>query len=140
MIDKAWGKGTPITKSERDSRITKIGKFLRRFKLDEFPQLINVLKREMSLVGPRPEIPKYVTLYSQEEKKVLSIKPGMTDFASLKYINESELLSKTNNWEEVYTHQIMPAKLALNLKYIKNHSLFLDFIIILKTIKKIFTK
>jgi lipopolysaccharide/colanic/teichoic acid biosynthesis glycosyltransferase len=135
MIDKAWEKGTPITTQENDPRITHIGKFLRKYKLDELPQLFNVIKGEMSLVGPRPEIPQYVALYTPEQKKILSVKPGITDFASLEYINENEILSKAKNWEKTYINEIMPTKLALNLKYIKNHSVFLDFIIILKTLK-----
>jgi len=138
MINKGWQKGPLITISDQDPRITHFGKFLRKYKLDELPQLINVLKGEMSLVGPRPEVPEYVALYTSEQKKVLSVKPGITDFASLKYINENEILSKTDNWEKSYINHIMPNKLNINLEYIKKKSLALDLIIILKTIQKIF--
>lgn len=140
MIDGAWKRGTLITISDQDPRITHFGKFLRKYKLDELPQLINVLRGEMSLVGPRPEIPKYVALYTPKQKKVLSVRPGMTDYASLKYINENEILSKTNNWEKTYINHIMRDKLAINLDYIQKQSFILDFIIILKTIRKIFRR
>lgn len=144
MIEGAWKKGTPITISEKDPRITRFGKFLRKYKIDELPQLINVFKGEMSLVGPRPEIPRYVDLYTPEQKRVLSNRPGITDIASLKYINEEDILSKiltqVGNWEKVYINQVMPAKLALNLKYIENQSFFLDISIILKTLKKCLLK
>lgn len=144
MIERAWEKGTPITVSAQDPRITRFGKFLRKYKLDEMPQLINVLKMEMSIVGPRPEILKYVALYTPEQKKVLSVKPGITDPTSLKYISEEDILSKillqADDWEKVYINQIIPAKLVLNLKYIENRSFFLDVVIILKTLKKVIFK
>lgn len=140
MIDKAWVKGTSITISDKDSRITNLGKTLRKYKLDELPQLFNVFKGEMSLVGPRPEIPEYVNNYTQEQKKVLSVRPGITDIASLKYIDENKILSKTKNSQKAYANNIMPQKLDLNLKYVKNHSFFSDLTIILKTIKKCLLK
>ena len=108
-----------LTVGGRDPRITCIGYFLRKFKLDELPQLFNVLSGSMSLVGPRPEVRKYVEMYNDEQKKVLLVQPGITDYASLDYINENELLSKSQNPEETYIKEIMPAKLELNMKYIK---------------------
>jgi len=121
-----------------DNRITKVGRFIRRYKLDELPQLINVLKGDMSLVGPRPEVPQYVKLYNEEQKKVLLVRPGITDYASLKYYNESKLLANTKSLEQTYIEEIMPQKLSLNLKYINNQNFFVDLKIILLTIKKIF--
>lgn len=126
-----------LTVGGRDPRVTKIGYYLRKYKLDELPQLFNVLFGSMSLVGPRPEVRKYVDLYSKEQLQVLSVKPGITDFASLEYINENDLLAKSGNPEKTYIDEIMPAKLALNAKYIQQQSLLLDFKIILNTILKI---
>ncbi len=120
-----------------DSRITRIGHFIRRYKIDEFPQIINILKGEMSVVGPRPEVRKYVQMYNAEQLTVLSVKPGLTDFASVEYFNEQELLGKAENPEEVYINEIMPAKLNLNLKYVKTRGLLTDFKIILQTFLKI---
>lgn len=117
-----------------DPRITGLGHFLRKTNIDELPQLINVLKGQMSLVGPRPEVPKYVDLYNEEQKKVLNVKPGMTDYASLKYRNESELLGNSKNPEEYYVNIVMPEKLALNMEYIRNRSFLLDIKLILWTI------
>jgi lipopolysaccharide/colanic/teichoic acid biosynthesis glycosyltransferase len=127
-----------ITVGGRDPRVTKVGYWLRRFKFDEFPQLINVLIGDMSIVGPRPEVPKYVDLYTDEQKKVLSVRPGLTDYASLEYINENELLEKSDNPNETYINEIMPAKLKLNLKYIEDKSLWVDFKLIMMTIAKLF--
>ena len=127
-----------LTVSNKDVRITKSGSFLRKYKLDEIPQLINVLKGEMSIVGPRPEVPKYVSLYTPEQLKVLSVKPGLTDLASLKYINENEILAKSNNPEKTYIEEIMPEKLALNIEYISKRSLLFDIKLIFKTIGKLF--
>lgn len=126
-----------LTVGGRDPRVTKIGYYLRKYKLDELPQLFNVLFGTMSLVGPRPEVRKYVDLYTPEQQKVLSVKPGITDFASLEYINENELLAQSVNPEQTYINDIMPAKLALNAKYIKQQGLFVDFKIIFNTILKI---
>lgn len=126
-----------LTVGGRDPRITKIGYYLRKYKIDELPQLINVFIGEMSLVGPRPEVRKYVDLYSQEQLKVLTIKPGITDNASILYFNENELLGKSNNPEETYIKEIMPEKINLNIKYIEGYHLFTDIKIIFKTIKKI---
>lgn len=129
-----------LTVGGRDPRITSIGYYLRKYKLDELPQLINVLIGDMSLVGPRPEVRKYVDLYNQEQLRVLEVRPGVTDFASVQYFNENELLGKSENPEETYINEIMPAKLNLNLKYINEHNVLTDVKIILKTIGKIFGK
>jgi lipopolysaccharide/colanic/teichoic acid biosynthesis glycosyltransferase len=126
-----------ITVGNNDMRITNVGKMLRKYKLDELPQLINVLIGNMSLVGPRPEVPKYVEIYTPEQLEVLSVKPGITDYASIAYSNESELLALSPNPEKLYVEQILPTKLSLNLKYIQEQSIFTDFKIILKTILKI---
>lgn len=127
-----------ITVGMRDPRITNIGYFLRKYKLDELPQLINILVGEMSVVGPRPEVPKYVEMYSEEQKKVLSVRPGLTDFASIDFVNENEILAKSEDPEKAYIEEIMPLKLNLNLKYISEMSLSTDFKIIFGTIKAIF--
>jgi lipopolysaccharide/colanic/teichoic acid biosynthesis glycosyltransferase len=126
-----------LTVGGRDPRVTAIGYYLRKYKLDELPQLFNVLLGSMSLVGPRPEVRRYVDLYSKEQLLVLSVKPGITDYASLEYINENELLSKSTNPEETYIREIMPAKLALNQRYINEQGLFVDLKVIFQTILKI---
>ena len=130
-------KSSQLTIGGKDNRITRIGYFLRKYKIDEFPQLINVIKGEMSIVGPRPEVAKYVDLYSQQQLNVLKVKPGLTDYASLTYFEEDELLGKANNPEKTYIEKIMPDKLALNIKYINDKNPFKDLIIILKTLLKI---
>jgi lipopolysaccharide/colanic/teichoic acid biosynthesis glycosyltransferase len=130
--------GGLLTGGEDDSRITKTGLFLRKYKLDELPQLLNILKGDMSFVGPRPEVRKYVDLYDERQKQVLTVRPGLTDYASLEYINENEVLSKYNNAEKAYIEKVMPAKLQLNLKYIAEKSLVTDLKIIVKTLLKIF--
>jgi lipopolysaccharide/colanic/teichoic acid biosynthesis glycosyltransferase len=126
-----------LTVGGRDPRVTAIGYYLRKYKLDELPQLFNVLFGTMSLVGPRPEVRKYVDMYTKEQQQVLSVKPGITDFASLEYINENELLAQSANPEQTYIQEIMPAKLALNMKYIKQQGLGVDMKIIFSTISKI---
>ena len=126
-----------LTVGKRDNRITSIGYYLRKYKLDEFPQLINVIKGEMSIVGPRPEVPKYVDMYTAEQKKVLAVRPGLTDYASIAYIDENELLAKAENPEKEYIEVVMPVKLQLNLKYISEMGFSTDLKIILKTIGKI---
>ncbi len=122
-----------LTVGERDNRITKIGYFLRKYKIDELPQLINILKGDMSIVGPRPEVEKYVKLYNAEQLKVLSVRPGLTDYASLEYLDESELLSKSDNPEKTYIEEIMPIKLDLALMYIQTKSISVDISIIIRT-------
>ena len=137
MANNSDKKGL-LTVGGRDPRITPVGYFLRKFKLDELPQLFNVLFGSMSLVGPRPEVRKYVDMYNEEQKKVLSVQPGITDYASIDYINENELLAKSQNPEETYIKEVMPAKLQLNLKYINEAGLGTDLKLIFKTIGKIF--
>jgi len=127
-----------LTIGAKDRRITKSGYYLRKYKLDEIPQLINILSGEMSFVGPRPEVRKYVDLYDEQQMKVLEVKPGLTDYASIEYFKESEILSSKPEPERAYINEIMPAKLNLNLKYIDEKSFFTDLKIILKTIKKVF--
>lgn len=126
-----------ITIGERDPRITNSGYFLRKYKLDELPQLINVLKGEMSFVGPRPEVRKYVEMYNQEQLKILTVKPGITDYASLEYINEDEILGKSSDPEKTYVEEIMPQKIKYNMKYINNKTVIEYFKIIFLTIIKI---
>ena len=135
MVTDAEKLGKQITVG-KDNRITKVGAFLRKYKIDELPQLFNVLKGDMSLVGPRPEVPKYVALYSEEQKKVLSVRPGITDLASLRYSDENEILGKVDNPEEYYINVIMKDKLNLNLEYIEKSNLFFDISLIIKTIIK----
>jgi lipopolysaccharide/colanic/teichoic acid biosynthesis glycosyltransferase len=127
-------KSTLITIGQRDPRITTMGYFLRKLKIDELPQLINVLKGEMSLVGPRPEVEKFVKLYNPDQVRVLSVKPGITDYASIKFRNENKLLEGKPDPIEFYVNEIMPEKLRLNLKYIDSQSLLTDIRIISKTL------
>ena len=122
-----------ITVGERDPRITPIGRSLRRYKLDELPQLINVLKGEMSIVGPRPEVPKYVSIYTEEQRGVLTVRPGLTSLASIAYINENEILGRSRDPERTYREEVLPAKLALDLEYVRRRSLLLDLKIIFRT-------
>jgi len=129
-----------LTIGNKDSRITKIGYFLRRYKIDELPQLINVLKGEMSFVGPRPELRHYVNFYSKEDLVILTIKPGITGLASLKYRNEVELLKAANNPEDFYINTIIPDKLKYNKEYIRKRNFFFDLKLILNTIIKVVTK
>ncbi len=136
MVKDSDKKGL-LTIGGRDPRVTKIGYYLRKYKLDELPQLFDVLFGSMSLVGPRPEVRKYVDMYTKEQQQVLSVKPGITDFASLEFINENELLSKSSNPEETYIKEVMPHKLALNRKYIEQQSFLVDIKIIFNTLLKI---
>lgn len=123
-----------LTIGKNDCRITRTGSFLRKYKIDELPQLINILMGDMSFVGPRPEVLKYVNMYNTKQQKVLSIRPGLTDFASLHYYNENELLSKYEDPEQYYIQIIMPHKLILNLEYIEKKNFGLDIKIIFKTL------
>jgi len=136
MRKNAESKGQ-LTVGMNDNRITRSGYFIRKYKIDELPQLVNVFLGEMSVVGPRPEVPKYVLLYNEEQQNVLSIKPGITDFASIEYVRENELLSQSPHPEKTYIEEIMPAKLALNLKYVREQSFLTDMKIILQTVKAI---
>ncbi|MBK9332930.1 MAG: sugar transferase [Ignavibacteria bacterium] len=124
-----------LTVGNRDPRITNAGYYLRKYKLDEIPQLLNVLTGDMSFVGPRPEVRKYVDMYSVEQKNILKVRPGITDLASIKYRNENELLADADDPEKYYINEIMPDKIKINLEYISDRSLFKDIKIILKTLK-----
>jgi lipopolysaccharide/colanic/teichoic acid biosynthesis glycosyltransferase len=130
-------KGSQITIGNRDPRITKVGYFIRKFKLDEFPQFINVIKGDMSIVGPRPEVPFYVEMYTEAQRQILVVKPGITDYASLAFFNENEILAKAADPQKVYLEQIMPAKIELNQRYLSDPSLFKDIKIIGLTALKI---
>lgn len=133
MVLNADKIGAAIT-TQNDPRVTRIGRFLRKTKLDELPQLYNVLKGDMSLVGPRPEDPAYVALYNEEQKKILGVKPGITSAASLAYRREEQLLSG-QDWESVYKNQVMPAKLKIDLDYLSHRTFLSDLDLILKTVK-----
>ncbi len=126
-----------LTVGGRDPRVTSVGYYLRRSKIDELPQLFNVLIGDMSLVGPRPEVKKYVDLYTDEQKQVLSMRPGITDYASIKFFNENDLLSHSAEPEQTYINEVMPVKLKLNLKYMKEKNLVTDLMIIFETFKRI---
>ncbi len=136
MADGSDKKGL-ITVGNDDSRITRAGGFLRKYKIDELPQLINVLKGDMSLVGPRPEVRKYVARYSSQQMKVLDARPGITDVASIKFRNENEILKHQENPEQYYLDSVMPEKLDLNLKYLAGRSFFGDIKIIFNTFFKV---
>jgi lipopolysaccharide/colanic/teichoic acid biosynthesis glycosyltransferase len=137
MIEDAEAKGMQLTVGD-DSRITNVGTFLRKTKIDELPQLINVFKGEMSFVGPRPEVPKYVELYTEDQRQVLMVRPGITDLASIEYRNESDLLAMIDSPEKVYIEEVMPRKIELNKEYIRTISLAFDIRIIIRTIMAIF--
>ena len=126
-----------ITIGDRDPRVTRAGYYIRKYKLDELPQLWNVLVGEMSLVGPRPEVRKYVDLYTNEQRKVLSVRPGITDYASIEYINENHLLAASSDPDKTYIEEIIPAKIALNMRFINHQTLGEYFKIILLTLTKI---
>ena len=130
-------KSALITIGGRDTRITKVGYYLRKYKLDELPQLWNVLIGDMSLVGPRPEVERYVRLYTPEQRVVLSVKPGITDYASIAYSEENVILGMADNPEKMYIEQIMPKKIEYNLQYINNQTLGEYFKIIFLTFAKI---
>lgn len=121
----------------KDDRITKIGLFLRKYKLDEIPQLINVFIGDMSLVGPRPEVPKYVALYTEEQREILKVRAGITDYASIEFSNENDILADEADPEKAYIEKIMPRKIELNKKYLSEISVITDIKIILLTIEKI---
>ena len=129
-------KAGKLTVGMRDPRITRSGYFIRKYKLDEFPQFINVLKGEMSIVGPRPEVKEFVDLYTPEQQKILSVKPGITDYASLEYFKENELLGRAEDPRKTYIDEIMPAKIELNRKYLENPGITQDLLIMWRTFKK----
>ena len=133
--DKLGDSSTPAD----DPRITKVGRFLRsKYQLDEIPQLINVLKGDMSLIGPRPQVPWAVELYTEEEKAILSVRPGMTDYASARFPNEGEILHGSTAPDKDYLEKIAPGKTRLQLEYVKNHSLWVDFKILVRTFRTMF--
>ena len=132
-------KGILLTVGGHDPRITRSGAFVRKFKIDELPQLINVFVGDMSFVGPRPEVPYYVEMYTEEQKRVLSVRPGITDLASIKYRDENEILGRVADPEAYYVSTLMPDKLNINLEYVKKHSFFGDIKIIFMTIFEIFS-
>jgi len=136
MVPNAELIGRAITVG-RDPRITKVGHWLRKTKLDELPQLINVLVGEMSLVGPRPEVPRYVSLYTAEQRKVLEVFPGITDPASIKYRDENEVLARAVNPDQAYINEVMPEKIRINLDYVERAGVAQDFVIILQTLIKL---
>jgi len=136
MVEGADKMGSQVTRAD-DPRITRIGKFLRRYKLDELPQLINVVKGEMSLVGPRPEVLKYAKAYKDDYDEILQVKPGITDFASLEFKDESEILKGARNVDEVYLKEILPRKVKLYKKYLKEMSFITDLKLIFRTIRGI---
>jgi lipopolysaccharide/colanic/teichoic acid biosynthesis glycosyltransferase len=127
-----------LTVGKKDNRITPVGYYLRKYKLDELPQLFNIIRGDMSVVGPRPEVKKYVDLYTKEQLQVLQVRPGLTDLASLQYIDENQILARYDDAEKAYIDIIMPHKLSLNLEYIRKQSFWFDLKIILKTLLKIF--
>jgi lipopolysaccharide/colanic/teichoic acid biosynthesis glycosyltransferase len=133
MTINAASKGPQIT-VKSDQRITKFGKYLRKFKIDELPQLINVLKGDMSFVGSRPEVKKYVEMFKSDYEKLLKIRPGITDPASIKYSKEEDILSLSKNWEENYINNILPNKIRLSIQYIEKQNLLTDLKLIIKTI------
>lgn len=130
-------KSGKLTVGMKDPRITRSGIFIRKYKLDEFPQFVNVLKGEMSIVGPRPEVKEYVDLYTEDQKMILKVKPGITDLASLEYFKENELLGKSDDPQKTYIEEIMPAKIELNKEYISNPSIGADIKIMWQTFLKI---
>lgn len=137
MVMNADKMGGPST-ADDDPRITKIGKIIRKYKLDELPQLINVLKGEMSIVGPRPEVQMYVDMFTDEEKAVLSVRPGITDWASIWNPDEGAILAGSPDPEKAYMEKIRPEKIRLQLKYVRERSFLVDLQIIIKTLKTVF--
>ncbi len=130
-------KAGKLTVGMRDPRITRIGYFLRKTKLDEFTQFWNVLIGDMSIVGPRPEVQEYVNLYTPQQREILTVRPGITDYASLEYFHENEILGAAENPRETYIHEVMPAKLDLNKKYLQNPTLLHDLKLMWMTFVKV---
>ncbi len=129
-------KAGRLTVGMRDARITRSGYFLRKYKLDEFPQFVNVLKGDMSVVGPRPEVREYVDRYTESQREILNVKPGITDLASLEYFRENELLGQSSDPQKTYIEEIMPAKIELNKKYLANPTVVHDLKIMWRTFLK----
>jgi lipopolysaccharide/colanic/teichoic acid biosynthesis glycosyltransferase len=137
MLNNAQTKGRLITLAQ-DPRITRVGRILRQTKIDELPQLINVLKGEMSLVGPRPEVSRYVRAFQKDYEEILKVRPGMTDLASLKYRNEEAILSNSDDPDEEYVSHVLPDKIRLAKDYLERSSFLFDLSVILKTLFKLF--
>lgn len=133
-------KGSLITVGGRDPRVTRSGYYIRKYKLDELPQLINVFKGDMSLVGPRPEVRRYVDYYTPEQMKVLSVRPGITSLASIRYRNENEILAQAEDPDRTYIEKVLPDKLAIDLEYVDKATLWNDIKLIFRTFKEIITK
>ena len=133
-------KGSLITVGGRDPRVTRSGYYIRKYKLDELPQLINVFKGDMSLVGPRPEVRRYVDCYTPEQMKVLSVKPGITSLASIRYRNENDILAKAEDPDKTYIEKVLPDKLSIDMEYVDQASLLTDIKLIFRTFKEIITK
>ena len=126
-----------ITVGGHDNRITRVGYYIRKYKIDELPQLINVVKGDMSIVGPRPEVKKYTDLYTDEQRKILDVRPGITDYASIKYVDENDILGASDNPERIYIEHIMPDKIKLNMIYISQNGIKEYFKIISLTLTNI---
>jgi len=139
MTSKAEKAGK-LTVGSRDNRVTRVGHFLRQNKLDELPQLLNIIKGEMSIVGPRPEVPEFVAFYTNDQKEILKMRPGLTSLASLAYFEESRLLAESDDPQKTYIEEIMPAKLALDMPYLVEQSFFGDCRLILRTARRIISK
>jgi len=138
MVPDAPKLGGQLTAGE-DPRITRVGRLLRKIKLDELPQLINVLKGDMSFVGPRPEVPRYVEIFRDDYRELLTVRPGITDLASLKYRDESEVLGRSSDPETTYVEQVLPEKIALGKQYLRRSSLWFDVGLIFKTLFRLAT-
>lgn len=133
-------KGRLITVGGHDPRVTRSGYYIRKYKLDELPQLINVFIGDMSLVGPRPEVRRYVNMYSPEQMRVLEVRPGITSLASIRYRNENEILAASDDPDRTYIEKVMPDKLAIDLEYVADASLINDIRLIFSTFREIITK
>jgi lipopolysaccharide/colanic/teichoic acid biosynthesis glycosyltransferase len=136
MVEDAPDRGGPITVGD-DPRITRVGRFFRKTKLDELPQLINVLKGDMSLVGPRPEVPRYVEMFRSDYEEILTVRPGITDLASILYRDESAVLAQAGDPEQEYIRRILPEKIAVAKRYVRRQSLATDAAVILHTVAKL---
>ena len=139
MVEDSSTNGQSITVGD-DPRITRVGWFLRKTKIDELPQLINVLRGEMTFVGPRPEVPQYVELFRQDYEEILKVRPGITDLASIKYRDEATLLAQSKNAEEEYITRVLPDKINLGKEYIRRSSVFFDLTLIFKTFVRLFDR
>jgi lipopolysaccharide/colanic/teichoic acid biosynthesis glycosyltransferase len=139
MVADASSRGGQLT-CGADPRVTRVGRILRKTKIDELPQLVNVLRGEMSLVGPRPEVPRYVELFKSEYEEILRVQPGMTDLASIQYVDESSILQRAEDPEREYVTTVLPEKIALAKQYVARSSLSFDLSLILRTLLKIVTR